>query len=168
MSLTPKYDYEAYMTTRHEYKGDKNLRKEKLLTRNTIETIVNGKKTEVEDQKLFMGKQVEPSFVKLYLDDIDILCGISKSTCEVLFEFLNYMNYEGEITINSLVKKKVCAKLQIKNIGSINNHLTTLVKKNIFKRIDRGVYFANPYVFAKGDWGKNIKKLRAAYKENND
>jgi len=154
------------MTTKKEYNGDQHLRKEKLTSRTTKETIENGNIKNIEDEKIFSGRQIEPPFVKLYLSDIELLYRLKKNSGDLLLELLKYMNYEGEITVNKLMKERICEKLKIKNIGSINNYLTELVKKDIFQRIGQGVYFANPYLFAKGDWTKNIKGLRVIYKEN--
>ncbi|MBA6252858.1 replication/maintenance protein RepL [Colwellia sp. MB3u-55] len=155
------------MTTRKEYNGDQHLRKQKLTSRTTKESIdKNGESNVTEDVKVFSGRQIEPPFVKLYISDIELLYRLKKNSGDLLFELLNYMNYEGEITVNKLMKERICAKLEIKNIGSIGNYLTQLVKKDIFQRIGQGVYLANPYLFAKGDWSKNIKGLRVSYKEN--
>lgn len=152
------------MKNKKEYNGDNSQRREKLMSRNTIEKIVNGEKVETEDEKFFMGKHIEPKFVKLYLDDIDLIYGVGRSSIEVLFELLHHMNYEGLITINTLVKKEICFKLKIKNQGSIANHLTKLVDQDILKRITRGVYMLNPYFAAKGDWRSNVRKIRNLYK----
>lgn len=154
------------MTTKKEYNGDQHLRKEKLTSRTTTEKIENGNIKNTEDVKTFSGRQIEPPFVKLYLSDIEILYRLKKNSGDLLLELLRYMNYEGEITVNKLMKERICEKLNIKNIGSINNYLTELVKKDIFQRIGQGVYLANPYLFAKGDWAKNIKGLRVNYKES--
>ena len=151
------------MNNKKEYNGDKSQRREKLISRNTIEKIVDGKKVEVEDEKFFMGKHIEPNFVKLYLDDINLIYGLGKTSIEVLLSLLRYMSYDGLITVNTLVKKEVCSELNIKNQGSIGNHLTKLVDKDILKRISRGVYMLNPYFAAKGDWRRNIKKIRDLY-----
>lgn len=155
------------MTKKTEYNGDQHLRKQKLTSRTTKESIDhNGESNFTEDVKVFSGRQIEPPFVKLYLSDIELLYRLKKNSGDLLLELLRYMNYEGEITVNKLMKERICEKLGIKNIGSINNYLTVLVKKDIFQRLAQGVYFANPYLFAKGDWSKNIKGLRVSYKEN--
>jgi hypothetical protein len=148
-----------------EYNGDKNLIKEKLTNRKTTETVENGKSTKTEDQKSFVGQVKEPTFVKLYISDIELLYRLPTNSGNILYELLSYMNYEGEITINKLMKERICKKLEIKNIGSISNHLTELVQKDIFKRIGQGVYLANPYLFAKGKWTENVVGLRINYKE---
>jgi hypothetical protein len=149
------------------YNGDTHLKKEKLTSRCTKESIgENGESKFTEDVKTFSGRQIEQPFVKLYLSDIELLYRLTKNSGDVLLELLKYMNYAGEITVNKLMKERICEKLKIKNIGSIGNYLTEFVKKDVLKRLGQGVYFANPYLFAKGDWTHNIKGLRVTYKEN--
>jgi hypothetical protein len=155
------------MTKTKEYNGDQHLRKQKLTSRTTKETKdENGGSKFTEDEKVFSGRQIEPPFVKLYISDIELLYGLPTNAGDTLLELLSYMNYEGEITINSLMKERISKKLKVKNVGGIGNYLTLLKKKDILRSIARGVYIANPYLFAKGDWTKNIKGLRVSYKEN--
>ena len=106
----------------------------------------------------------EPSYIKLYLQDILYFSDIPKHHEKILFELLKRACYAGEkegmqIVLNASVKKRIAAELGIQNIRSINNALSDLVKGKILYRIDTGLYNLNPYFFGKGDW-QDIARLR--------
>ena len=151
-----------------EYNGDKTKEPRQKLTQKVITETLDKETGEIsqgEITTIFTGREKEPPFLKMYLDDIEILHRLPKNSGDVLHELLRYMNYQSEITINSLIKKRICEKLEIKNIRSINNFLSQMVKKDVLQRIGREVYVINPYLIAKGEW-KDIKGLRVKYKEN--
>lgn len=104
----------------------------------------------------------EPTFIKLYLDDIIYLKDLPKTHGPILYELLKHMSYaadEGQmIYINAAMKKQIAKNTGFK-IGTINNAITALVKGDIFKRIDTGAYQVNPFLFGKGEW-QDIAKLR--------
>ena len=149
------------------YSGDSARPKQKLTKKITKEIFdrATGEISQGETTTIFIGKEKEPPFLKMYLDDIEILHRLPKNSGDVLYELLVNMNYQGEIAINSLMKQRICEKLAIKNARSINNFLTQMVKKDVLQRIGRGVYVVNPYLVAKGEW-KDIKGLRVKYKAN--
>ena len=100
----------------------------------------------------------EPNFVKLYIDDLILLKDIPQWVSNVLYSLLKHMNYQNEIILNSTIKRRIAADLDIVP-KTIDNSLVTFVKKGIFTRQDVGVYKANPYLFGKGEW-KDIHKIR--------
>ena len=106
----------------------------------------------------------EPPFIKMYLNDIVYMSDLPKSYGSILYEMFKYMTYAGEkdgmvIFINGYVKANIVQALSLKTTQSIDNAITKLVKGNILKRISRGTYRANPYLFGKGDW-QDIARLR--------
>jgi hypothetical protein len=92
----------------------------------------------------------EPSYMKVYLQDIAYLYDI-KGADPILLELLKLMTYEGIIILNSAIKRRIAATVDMK-IGTINNVISELSKKLILVRRDRGIYEANPYIFGKGKW----------------
>lgn len=151
-----------------KYNADqKTVKKQKLVQSVSTQTFdnVTGEHTHGEKTSIFLGQDKEPPFVKMYLEDIEILHRLPKKSGDFLFELLMNMNYESEITINRIMKRRICEKLGLENERTINNFLSTMVKKDVLYRVDRGVYIVNPYLLAKGDWN-NIKGLRVAYKNN--
>lgn len=106
----------------------------------------------------------EPPFIKMYLNDIVYLSDLPKSYGSILYELFKYMTYAGEkdgmiIFVNGYVKENISRVLELKNTQSIDNAISKMVKGNILKRISRGTYRANPYLFGKGDW-QDIARLR--------
>lgn len=108
----------------------------------------------------------EPDYIKLYLADIMKLSNVSRSTSEILYSLLRYMNYDNEIVIISAIKKKICKELKL-GMETVNKALQTLMKRGILNRKDTGLYAVNPFVFGRGKW-KDIKELRLSiiYNEN--
>lgn len=150
-----------------KYKGDDVTRKTKLKQEIVKEYYENGKIEKAKKTNVFSGKRTEPPFVKLYLSDIEILYKLPKKTGDFLYELLSVMNYEGEITINSFMKKRICKTLNLRNERTINNYLSKMVEVNVLSRICRGVYIMNPYLIAKGDF-ESIEGLRVLYKKSGE
>ena len=114
------------------YKGDDLTRKQKLSNRVTKEEKdQDGNVKAFSDEKVYNGKHVEPPFIKLYLDDIEILYKLPKKSSQFMHELLKNMNYEGEITINSRLKERISEKLELTNVRSMNNYLTDMVNKDM-------------------------------------
>lgn len=106
----------------------------------------------------------KPQYIKLYLQDILYLSNLPKNHEKILFELLKRTTYAGEkygmeVVLNASIKKRIAETLGIKNIRSINNALSDLVKGKILFRTDTGLYTLNPHLFGKRDW-QDISKLR--------
>lgn len=153
----------------YKYKADSIKQpKMKLKQQTTKESVDgNGEFKKSEKTSVFSGREREPNYVKMYLADIEIIHRLPKNSGNILSELLKNMNYESEITVNTLMKKRICEKLNIKNDRTINNALSEMVKKDVLQRSARGVYVVNPYLIAKGDW-QDIKGLRVEYKKNGE
>lgn len=101
----------------------------------------------------------EPDYVKIYLKDLVMLNDIPKWVSGILLELLKRMEWgNNEIVLNSSIKKRIATELDI-NTQTIDNALSKFVKKNIFKRLDTGIYQANPFLFGRGSW-EDIRKIR--------
>ncbi len=100
----------------------------------------------------------EPSFVKLYLDDITYLVNLPKTTSDVIFELLKLVDYQQNIYIHKDQKLDICERLNIKE-SAVNKAITGLNKAQIILRKSRGHYILNPFFFGKGSW-KDIKEIR--------
>jgi len=106
----------------------------------------------------------EPPYIKLYLQDILYISDMPNHHEKVLFELLKRATYAGDefgmtVSLSAGTKRIIAKQLNIKNVRSINNALTELVKGKILFRIETGVYQFNAYFFGKGDW-QDIAKLR--------
>lgn len=105
----------------------------------------------------------EPPYIKMYLQDIEKLYTLPEGTHRVLFELLKKLDYEGQINLNISVKRKIVENIGWKTVGSLDNYISLhLMKKDIFKKIDTGVFAPNPNLFGRGDW-KEIYQRREGW-----
>jgi len=111
-----------------------------------------------EEEKKVIKIPREDEYIKVYIKTIGILHNIPNSADKILFEILKYVNYDNRIIITKPVKETIANRLNI-SLSRVNNYLTTLTKRNILIREDRGMYILNPYIFGKGNW-YDIYKLR--------
>lgn len=119
----------------------------------------NGNITEAQKDVVFSISK-EPNYIKLYLDDIEKLFELPSNSSKLLLELLKKINYDGQIVLNATIKKAICEKLNYV-IGTVDNYISDLCKKEIFKRVGTGVYIANPHIFGKGDWMTIVKQREA-------
>lgn len=132
----------------------------------SIETSV------IDEQGNFISKRAnktlswgaEPSYIKLYIQDILYLSDMPKKYDSVLYQLLKRASYAGDkdgmqVSISAGTKRMIQKELGFKNVGSINNAITDLVKGKVLYRIETGVYQFNPWLFGKGDW-QDISRLR--------
>lgn len=144
--------------------------REKIITYENIEHTqkldANGN-IEQQERKTHTNRKVEtePDFIKLYIKDICKLNDIPTAGNNILNELLKYTNYDNKVLLPMGVKKIILDKLNI-SLGTLNNNITKLIKKEILKRIDTGIYMFNPYLFGRGNW-KDIKEIRTSWTYNN-
>lgn len=106
----------------------------------------------------------EPAYIKLYLQDVLYLSDMPTKHSAVLYELLKRASYAGDkdgmqVIVNASLKRRIAESLNLKNVGSISNVITDLVKGKILYRADVGMYNFNPWLFGKGDW-QDIERLR--------
>ena len=149
--------------------NENNKQKTNNYTSNVIHINYETGEIVKEELSSITKNEIEPDYVKVYLNTLCAFKGLSKSISPVLFEFCNYMTWANDntnrqiIIINKFVKEQVASKVGLK-IDRINKILAEIVKSQIFMKMDgqRGVYIVNPYIIARGDW-KSIKTLRAEF-----
>ncbi len=138
--------------------------KKKLLR---LEEEIDRETGEIKRTKHEVQFDAEPAFIKLYLDCLGMFTrssALDKNLNDMLIATLKYMTYadkEQIIYLNSTIKKRI-AESTGKSIARYNQALTLWVKEGILRRIDRGAYQVNPWVFGKGDW-RDIEQLRATF-----
>jgi hypothetical protein len=103
----------------------------------------------------------EPAFVKLYIEDLSNIYKLPKNSPELLYELLKKLDYEGLISLNSSNKKRICEQTG-KALKTLDNFLSMLVDKDVFRRVDRGIFSPNPHLFGRGEW-RDIYKRREAW-----
>jgi hypothetical protein len=104
----------------------------------------------------------EPPYIKLYLDCIASLHGLTSTSNDVLKCLLENMTYQNEVILNSVIKNRMAERLGI-STRQIDNNLTQLKKADIIRVVGRGVFMFNPEIFARGKWPET-KEARTKYK----
>lgn len=127
-------------------------------------TTINELGETVEREQIAQFKaEVEPSYIKLYIEDIAYFYKLDISS-DLMYALLKYVNYEQEIIINKAIKERIAKELD-KSLSFVNNNLTKLVNNEVLLRVNTGVYTLNTYLFGKGSW-KDIMKHRKSLKLN--
>ena len=123
-------------------------------------TTINHETGEVKESTTVRAvKGEEPSYIKLYLQDISYLYGLPATAGDLMHELLQYVTYgTQEIMLNSTAKKRI-AEVTGMSPRTLDNRLQELAKSGIIHRVATGTYLLNPYLFGKGDW-KTISSLR--------
>lgn len=142
---------------------------QKQITRDTVIDKSTGEiLSEVATEQQIVQRGGEPKYVKFYIDDLILINNLPTKSSAVLWELVRNTTYENKIILNGSIKKDICEKLNIK-MPTLNNTLSSFVKKEILYRLDTGVYMPNPYLFARGKW-EDIHELRMVvkYKQNGE
>ncbi len=112
----------------------------------------------------------EPPYIKLYIQDLLYLSDMPKGLTNIVYSLAMRASYANPldadkgliVALTSYIRQEICNECGYKNIQSLNNDITKLVKGNIIKRIGTGTYQLNPYLFGKGDW-KCIDNIRMSW-----
>lgn len=122
----------------------------------------------------------EPAFVKLYVEHLlyfkelnytetSTKEGCSEKAMMVLFAIADRLSYAnpnmpyGGLTIDMTKSMKECiAKQTGVKPNTIKKYLTQFTEADILRRVERGKYQANPYIFGRGEW-KDIKDIIVTY-----
>ena len=140
------------------------MRSPKTLATYEERTTINQETGEITEQQVVKQHkaEVEPSYIKLYLQDIAYLHNLPSNTPQIVFELLQFVDYNQEIILTKRRKEQI-AKTLDKSLSHINNSITTLIKSEVLIKIDRQTYQLNTYLFGKGSW-KDILKHRKSLK----
>ena len=132
----------------------------------SVETLVMNDQGEMVSKKAnkVLSWGAEPSYIKLYLQDILYLSDMPTKHSAILYELLKRSSYAGDkdgmqVIVNASLKRRIKETLGFKNMSSVNNAITDFVKGKILYRVDVGMYNFNPFLFGKGDW-QDISRLR--------
>ncbi len=95
----------------------------------------------------------EGLFVKMYIEHMGLILKLSPSEQKVLIYALKFMGQTTNIFSMNTHHKNEMIKAN-NNLGdvAIYHALSSLVKKKMLFRLEKGVYKANPQYFAKAKW----------------
>ena len=107
----------------------------------------------------------EPDYIKMYISDIIRLNDLPSGTSAILLELVSQMGYNNIIPAYKPIKELTAKKLGI-SLNYLNKAIQTFYEKGLFIRVARGVYMADPDLFARGKW-EDIKELRLVIEYKN-
>lgn len=127
-------------------------------------TTINHQTGEVVVDKVMKSYKVdsEPSFVKMYVDDVAKLNKLGKTASSLLFSMVKRVGYDSVIALSVHVKREIAIEMGIKSVQTVDNTIGELIHNEVLKRVCQGTYMLNPHYFAKGSW-KDVKELRGGY-----
>jgi hypothetical protein len=128
-------------------------------TTTSIVDIESGEVVKNHESKT-SSKEVEPNFVKLYLDDIGRLHGLPPYVSKLLHALVKSMGYKNVVPMYKPIKQMICDDVGI-SMESLNKAVVTLTKEGILIPVGkgRGLYVMDPHLFGRGRWA-DIKSLR--------
>ena len=108
----------------------------------------------------------EPEYIKLYIQDIGRLKKINGKANDILLAFISKMGYNNIIPTYKPIKMLVAKDLNV-SLHTVSSAIKKFKATGLFIPYVRGMYIADPEIFARGNW-KNIKNLRLVieYKKN--
>ena len=131
----------------------------------------NGELQSFNQTKVFNLSE-EPPYIKVYFQDVCYLSNTPKRYATLLWSLITRVSYAGEtnamcVVVNKAVKKEICKQINWTNTVSVDNGLQVLMKRGLIRRVDRGLYQFNPYIFGRGSWGE-VEKLRLSVDYDRD
>lgn len=130
-----------------------------------VETVVDVLTDEILSERRnvisFNPMPPEPSYVKLYIEDLGRLLDLQSGHRDILLHVAATVAYDGLVSMTTLRKSRIAASLKC-SIRSIDNAITEFVKRDILLRVGRAEYELNPHLFAKGSW-KEIRERRLPF-----
>lgn len=138
------------------------------VTKTQITDVVNTDTGEVVQliKSQTYGVEKEPPYIKMYIEDIAKLSDIPSGMSPILIELISQMGYNNIIAAYKPLKLITCRKLGI-SIDYLNKAIQEFYEKGLFIRVARGVYMADPELFARGKW-EDIKELRLVVQYNTE
>lgn len=125
----------------------------KIITKSTV-TDVDFQTGEIKSESTSETYRLpsEPKFIKLYVDDIGSIIGLSGTQKNILLRMLRKLDFEdGIVTLSARSRKLIAQDLNISE-GSFRNALSKMAKTEIIKAIGHNEYEINPHYFAMGSW----------------
>jgi|TARA_B110000263_G_C15158984_1_gene441530 hypothetical protein len=134
-----------------------NLKKITKATMKTTLDVGSGEILQLEGEETYIVER-EPEYIKMYISDIARLSDIPKGMDDILMAFIKNMGYNNIIPVYMPIKKMIARDLDC-SVDYINKAIQCFYKKGVFIRADRGLYLADPNLFARGSW-KDVRDLR--------
>lgn len=137
--------------------------------------VINHQTGEIEIESKQYKVEKEPTFVKMYVDDIGKVLNLTDKQRQMVMRMACMMGYDGIIPLTGPLKTAMMEQLGIKSKSLFDRRIKALKDDEILLpvvnpytgKVSRGLYCINPKYFAKGSW-KDIKKLRLSIEYTTD
>ena len=100
----------------------------------------------------------EPNFVKLYIEDLCTLKGLSSTQYKIFNFMLENMNWDNVVAYGSGTKDKFLTNHNLIN-QTFNNNISRLIQSGLIERMGRGEFLVNKKYATKVEWSK-VQKIR--------
>lgn len=158
-----------FILTKEKNKKMEEKKRKKIVQQfEKTETIIDKETGEIKQESTTtfskLNVEQEPSFVKLYIEDLSRVIGLSKTSNDAVLCLLRRMDYDNIISLNAYVRKLICDDMGIKP-NTLSHILEKLTKSNVLKKIGSNTFEMNPFLYGKGKWEK-IRELRMTFTYN--
>ena len=148
----------------------------KIITRTAVVDGQTGELLQTQEHEQSATKVIrsqEPSYIKLYIEDMLYMKDMPKALSTLTYELARRATYANKedgmcIALPKYVKQQICKACGWTDLRSLNNALTKLLNGHIIQRLGgkgSGMYQLSPYLFGKGDW-KYIENIRMQWDYN--
>lgn len=144
------------------------MKEKKKIIRNETELIIADRMTGeiMSSQKTTThAVEKEPDFIKLYLQDVGVLMGLSPSDQKVFISLAKHMSYNNLVVLIKPIKEQMCKELNL-SLNTINKTIDNLKNAQLLLKFQdeegnekRSCWRVNPYLAAKGTWN-DIRAIR--------
>jgi len=100
----------------------------------------------------------EPDFVKLYIEDLCKIKGLSGTQYRIYLFMIDNMNWENLVSYGATAKTRFLKENELLN-QSFNNNISQLISTGLIKRMGRGEFLVNKKYAVKTEWSK-VQKIR--------
>jgi hypothetical protein len=128
--------------------------------------VIDGSTGEVTVQeKTFLKRSDEPSYIKLYCNDIAALKGISPMNSKVLFAIAMSTDYNNEVRAALADRQRIADSLNAEGEGkttaeSVRVSIHQLCKAGFMTKKATGLYVLSPFFFTRTDWLGTVMKRK--------
>ena len=100
----------------------------------------------------------EPNFVKLYVEDLCTVKGLSSTQYKIFNFMLQNMNWDNIVAYGANTKDKFLVEHNLIN-QTFNNNISRLIQSGLIERMGRGEFLINKKYATKVEWSK-VQKIR--------
>lgn len=100
----------------------------------------------------------EPNFVKLYIEDLCTIKGLSTTQYKIFNFMLENMNWDNIVAYGPNTKDKFLTEHNLIN-QTFNNNISRLIQSGLIERMGRGEFLVNKKYAVKVEWSK-VQKIR--------